>query len=368
VSVVLEGIALSAEGQPLLHPVTMDLSPDLPNVLLGPTNAGKTTLLRLLAGLDRPGKGRIIAEGRDVTNQPSRKRSVAMVYEQFINYPAFTVFENIASPLRVARLPRAEIEMRVREAARLLRLTPYLSRRPLELSGGQQQRTAIARALVKRAALVLMDEPLANLDYKLREELREELPKLFAESGSVFVFATTEPAGAFLVGGRGAPLCEGGVTPVGMARGVFRHPGDLATARVFSDPPLNEGAARLENGQLTLVGGAVLPRPAVRLPDGPCTIGIRAHQLSLEPLPGAVPMPSVVRVSEVTGSESYMHLDVGGLQWVVLAPGIRRPEPGDAVTVWRDPPRGLVLGGGGRRAAPPPPPALPHIPSARARR
>jgi glycerol transport system ATP-binding protein len=345
-----EGLALSSGGEAVLHPVTLELQPGLPHVLLGPTGAGKTTLLRLLAGLDRPSAGRLFAEGREVTGQPVRRRSVAMVYQQFINYPTLSVFENIASPLRVAGLKRAKIEGRVREAARVLRLEPYLARRPLELSGGQQQRTAIARALVKRAALVLMDEPLANLDYKLREELREELPKLFAESGSVFVYATTEPAEALLLGGFVATLSEGRVTQFGRAGQVFRRPGDLATARVFSDPPLNEAPARAEGGRLVLASGAVLPAP-VGVADGDCTIGIRAHQVSLEPLPGAVPLPAVVRVAEVTGSETYVHLTVGGMDWVVLTPGVQRPEPGQAMTLWIDPQRCLVFGADGRLAA-----------------
>ena len=350
-SVALEGVSLLAAGQPVLHPVTLELPAGSPNVLLGQTGAGKTTLLRLLAGLDRPDAGRILAEGRDVTGLAVRRRSVAMVYQQFINYPTLSVFENIASPLRVARLPRAEIEGRVREAARLLRLEAYLGRRPLELSGGQQQRTAIARALVKRAALVLMDEPLANLDYKLREELREELPKLFAESGVVFVYATTEPAEALLLGGRVATLSEGRVTQFGPAGEVFRRPADLATARVFSDPPLNEAPARIAGGRLRLASGVSLPAPL--LPEGDCTVGVRAHQLSLDPLEGAVALPATVRVSEVTGSESYVHLDVGGLPWVVLAPGVRRPEPGEAATVWLDPGRVLVFGADGRLCATP---------------
>jgi glycerol transport system ATP-binding protein len=345
-----EGLALSSGGQAVLHPVVLELQPGLPNVLLGPTGAGKTTLLRLLAGLDRPSEGRIFAEGREVTGQPVRRRSVAMVYQQFINYPTLSVFENIASPLRVAGLKRAEIEARVREAARLLRLEPYLARRPLELSGGQQQRTAIARALVKRAALVLMDEPLANLDYKLREELREELPRLFAESGSVFVYATTEPAEALLLGGFVATLSEGRLTQFGRAGEVFRRPADLATARVFSDPPLNEAPARAEGGRLVLASGAVLPAPA-GVADGDCTIGIRAHQVSLEPLPGAVSLPAEVRVAEVTGSETYVHLTVGGMDWVVLTPGVQRPEPGQAMTLWLDPQRCLVFGADGRLAA-----------------
>ena len=350
-SVALEGVSLSAGGRPVLHPLTLELPSGLPNVLLGPTGSGKTTLLRLLAGLDRPDAGRILAEGRDVTGTAVRRRSVAMVYQQFINYPTLSVFENIASPLRVGRLPRAEVESRVLEAARLLRLEPHLKRKPLELSGGQQQRTAIARALVKRASLVLMDEPLANLDYKLREELREELPKLFAESGAVFVYATTEPAEALLLGGRVATLSEGSVTQFGPAGEVFRRPCDLATARVFSDPPLNEAPARIEGGRLRLASGVALPAPP--LPTGACTVGVRAHQLSLEPLEGAVPLPATVRVSEVTGSESYIHLDVGGLSWVVLTPGVRRPEPGDAATVWLDPRRLLVFGEDGRLAATP---------------
>jgi glycerol transport system ATP-binding protein len=350
-SLALDAVSLSAGGLPVLHPVTLDFPAGLPNALLGPTGAGKTTLLRLMAGLDRPSAGRVLAEGRDVTGLAVRRRSVAMVYQQFINYPTLSVFENIASPMRVARLPRAEVESRVREAARLLRLEPYLARKPLELSGGQQQRTAIARALAKRAALVLMDEPLANLDYKLREELREELPKLFAESGAVFVYATTEPAEALLLGGRVATLSEGRVTQFGPAGDVFRRPVDLATARVFSDPPLNEAPARITGGRLRLASGVALPAPP--LPEGDCTVGVRAHQLSLDPLEGAVALPATVRVSEVTGSESYVHLDVGGLPWVVLAAGVRRPEPGEAATVWLDPRRLLVFGADGRLAATP---------------
>ncbi|TGR73761.1 ATP-binding cassette domain-containing protein, partial [Mesorhizobium sp. M2D.F.Ca.ET.223.01.1.1] len=136
--------------------------------------------------------------GKDVTGQPVQKRNVAMVYQQFINYPAMTVYENIASPLRVAGVEQARIDKEVRNAAALLKLTSYLDRTPLNLSGGQQQRTALARAIVKNASLVLLDEPLANLDYKLREELRAELPKIFAAAGTIFVYATTEPHEALL--------------------------------------------------------------------------------------------------------------------------------------------------------------------------
>ena len=149
------------------------------NILLGTTLAGKTTLMQLMAGLEKPSSGEVWFRGKNVTGVAVQKRNVAMVYQQFINYPNFSVFDNIASPLRVAGLKSAEIKTRVHKVAELLRLTPMLKRRPAELSGGQQQRTALARALVKDADLVLLDEPLANLDYKLREELRDELPALF---------------------------------------------------------------------------------------------------------------------------------------------------------------------------------------------
>jgi glycerol transport system ATP-binding protein len=208
-SLTLDSIGLTRGAQTLLSDISLTLEKGSLNVLLGATLAGKTSLMRLMAGLDAPSSGKVMVEDRDVTGLPVQKRNVAMVYQQFINYPALSVYENIASPLRVAGLSGSEIETRVKSAAALLRLEPYLQRKPLELSGGQQQRTAIARALVKRAELVLLDEPLANLDYKLREELREELPRIFAESGAIFVYATTEPSEALLLGGNTATLFQG---------------------------------------------------------------------------------------------------------------------------------------------------------------
>ena len=154
-----------------------------------------------------------------------------MVYQQFINYPNLTVYENIASPLRVAGAKKAELDRRVRETAALMKLTPLLERKPLELSGGQQQRTALARAIVKRADLVLLDEPLANLDYKLREELREELPRIFSATGAIFVYATTEPVEALLLGGSTATLAQGprdAVRPDGRGLSAAEQPRDRA--------------------------------------------------------------------------------------------------------------------------------------------
>src|ERR1700692_1213646 len=220
-SVTLDDVTRSVDGIPTIRDVSLTLERGTLSVLLGPTLSGKTSIMRLLAGLDRPTTGRVLVDGKDVTGFDVRKRSVAMVYQQFINYPSFTVYENIASPLRVQGKPRAEIESRVQEAARLLKLEPYLNRTPLQLQGGAEQRTAIARALVKGADLVLLDEPLANLHYKLREELRTELPRIFEASGAIFVYATTEPSEALLLGGRTVCMWEGEVLQVGQTSSVY---------------------------------------------------------------------------------------------------------------------------------------------------
>ena len=324
------------------------------NILLGPTLSGKTTLMRLMAGLDAPTSGRVFFDGRDVTGVPVRRRSVAMVYQQFINFPNLTVYENIASPLRVAGLRSAEIVDRVRHAAKILRLEPFLDRRPLELSGGQQQRTAIARALVKRADLVLLDEPLANLDYKLREELREELPRVFAASGAIFVYATTEPSEALLLGGNTATLFQGRVTQFGPTPQVYRQPQDITTARVFSDPPLNTLTARKAGGAITLSAGEQGRAAGVfsAVPDGEYTVGFRAHHLGLEPKSGdEIAIPTTVSVAEITGSESYVHVDAREHRFVALVPGVKRLEPGSQVTAYLDPRHLFLFDGGGRLVA-----------------
>ncbi|MDB5552776.1 MAG: ugpC 5 [Rhizobium sp.] len=306
------------------------------NVLLGPTLSGKTSLMRLMAGLDKPTKGSVWFEGKDVTGLAVQKRNVAMVYQQFINYPAMTVYENIASPLRVTGKSRDEIDKAVHKAAELLRLTPYLKRLPLELSGGQQQRTALARAMVKNAGLVLLDEPLANLDYKLREELRAELPKIFAETGAIFVYATTEPSEALLLGGHTATLSEGRITQFGPTVDVFRRPADLVTAQTFSDPPLNTVGAVKQGSVIRLDTGTEMPVPAylASVADGRVVIGFRPHHLSPVALSASsVAIPAKVMVTEITGSESFVHVSNGFGKWVMLARGVHDLAPETDITV-----------------------------------
>ena len=343
-------------GETHIANVSMTLSHGSLNVLLGPTLSGKTSLMRLMAGLDRPSSGDIRLDGRSVVGVPVQKRNVAMVYQQFINYPTLSVYENIASPLRVTGKDAKLIDAKVREAANLLRLTDHLSKTPLELSGGQQQRTALARAIVKGAGLVLLDEPLANLDYKLREELRAELPRIFQATGAIFVYATTEPTEALLLGGNTATLHQGRVTQVGRTIDVFNRPADLLTAETFSDPPLNTLAVEKRGDAFTHPHGLVIPAGSQDrgLPDGRYTLGFRPHHLFLDPPAGnAVAAPARVAVTEITGSESFVHVDVADSRWVALAHGVRALDVEDRITVYLDPERLFVFDAAGRLAAVP---------------
>ena len=354
-SIDLEHVALTVGNDVVIDDVSLSFERGTMNVLLGPTLSGKTTLMRLMAGLDTPTHGRIVVHGADMARVAVRRRSVAMVYQQFVNYPSLSVYENIASPLRVAGTPKAEIETRVAEAARVLRLEPYLKRLPAELSGGQQQRTAIARALVKQAELVLLDEPLANLDYKLREELREELPRLFAASGAILVYATTEPAEALLLGGRTATLWQGRLTQEGPTPSVYRQPDTLDAARVFSDPPLNELDVKISGGvafgpDRRALPPALLPRT---LPDGAYRIGFRVeHADVLAAGMGAGGdglFHGTVAVTEISGSESFVHVDLGFATWVCLVLGVHAWLPGAPAAVRVDPAGIFVFGPDGSR-------------------
>jgi glycerol transport system ATP-binding protein len=351
-----KGVSRSVEGRVHIHATDLALHKGTMNVLLGPTSSGKTSLMRLMAGLDKPSTGSIHWDGRDVTGMRVQDRRVAMVYQQFINYPAMSVYENIASPMRLMGISAADIDRAVKGTADMLKLTPFLQRKPLELSGGQQQRCALARALVKGAGLVLLDEPLANLDYKLREELRAEIPKIFEESGAIFVYATTEPEEALLLGGNTATLWEGRVTQFGATPDVYRKPADATTARVFSDPPMNFVSA-VKTGATIMLGDVKAPvmGAMANLPDGTYRAGFRANHLTLDrESASAVAFPSTIIVTEITGSESFLHLHHGTDRWVGLVHGVQDLAPGAQVNVWLDPAYVYLFGQDGRLVAPAP--------------
>jgi len=332
VALSLKNVTLTVDGQSHIVETDLDLEPGGFNILLGTTLAGKTTLMRLMAGLIRPSSGTIWFNGKNVTGQPVQKRNLSMVYQQFINYPNLSVFDNIASPLKLGGLRAADIKGRVAAVAELLRLSPFLDRRPAELSGGQQQRCAIARALVKDSDLVLLDEPLANLDYKLREELREELPRLFDGRDPVLVYATTEPAEALLLGGHTAALHEGRITQFGPTGDIYRRPADLITAQVFSDPPINTVPITKDGRRFVLGDGSgwEVHGPLTEVGDGRYILGVRPHHVQpvADGACGAL-LEGRVHVAEISGSESMIHFHTHGRSWVSLAHGIHAFAVGD---------------------------------------
>ena len=350
----LEGVSKTREGDVYIHPTDLELENGTMNVLLGPTLAGKTSLMRLMAGLDVPDSGKVFWNGEDVTGVRVQDRKVAMVYQQFINYPSMTVYENIASPMRLMGKSRAEIDAAVRKTAEMMKLTPMLDRKPLELSGGQQQRCALARALVKNAGLVLLDEPLANLDYKLREELRVEIPKIFEEAGSIFVYATTEPEEALLLGGNTATLWEGRITQFGPTPQIYRNPADATTARVFSDPPMNflpisKAGPRIMfgDGQSCAAAGRL-----AELEDGRYLAGFRPNHVELEKhTADAMRFNCRVAVTEITGSETFVHLAHHGERWVGVITGVRELDTGSDLPVYLDPSHVYVFAEGGELVA-----------------
>ncbi|WP_299413512.1 ABC transporter ATP-binding protein [uncultured Sulfitobacter sp.] len=351
----LRGVSKVVEGVTHIHPTQLTLEKGTMNVLLGPTLSGKTSLMRLMAGLDVPTTGQVFWQGVDVTGMRVQDRKVAMVYQQFINYPSMTVYDNIASPLRLMGKSKSEIESAVQKAADLMQLTPMLQRKPLELSGGQQQRCALARALVKDAGLVLLDEPLANLDYKLREELRVEIPKIFEEAGSIFVYATTEPEEALLLGGNTAAMWEGQVTQFDLTPKVYRQPVNATTARVFSDPPMNFLKVHKTGDQIIFGDSQIAPAagPLARLADGSYLAGFRPNHLEITSQSASgIAFEATLIVTELTGSETFVHLDHLGDKWVGLIHGVHDLPLGQPLTVHLDPSHVYIFSEQGDLVAP----------------
>ena len=306
------------------------------NILLGSTLAGKTTLMQIMAGFDKPTNGEIWFDNKNVTGMSVQKRNVSMVYQQFINYPNFTVFDNIASPLKITGISSDEIKKKVGDVAELLKLSGMLNKKPNELSGGQQQRTALARALVKDSGLILLDEPLANLDFKLREELREELPRLFENRECIVVYATTEPSDALLIGGNTATLMEGKIIQYGKTIDVYNKPSNLISARVFSDPPINISNIKKTGDTFSLLNDSVKWKSLnVKIKDGNYKVGIRPHNITTyKEGSNSVEIKGKVLISELSGSESLIHFRNSNSNWVSLSNGTHQMNVGQEAKLY----------------------------------
>ncbi len=336
----LKDVTKSVDGVTHIKQTSLTLEAGHFNVLLGQTGAGKTSLIKMMAGLDPIAGGQIFMDGQDVTKLSTQKRNISLVHQFFVNYPHMTVFDNIASPLKVAGMVKSEIQGRVEEAADILQLRPMLNRRPQELSGGQQQRTALARAIAKESRAVFLDEPLANLDYKLREELREQLPELFAGRGAVVVYATSEPEEALLLGGYTALMDDGCVTQFGPTAEIYRNPHNLASAQVFSSPPINAATITKQGARATLDATTSWPLTGdtANLQDGQYIIAIRPNHISPNPTEQtSVTLTGTVLVTELSGSESSAHFEMGDHTWVSLAHGTHPYKIGEARNFYMDP-------------------------------
>jgi len=347
----LERVTKKVGAQTWLYPQSIAPKSGAVTVLLGATQAGKTSLMRLMAGLDAPTEGRVLVDGQDVTGLPVRGRNVAMVYQQFINYPSLKVADNIASPLKLRG--EKNVEARVRALADRLHIGMFLDRYPQELSGGQQQRVALARALAKNAPLMLLDEPLVNLDYKLREGLREELTQLFASGDSTVIYATTEPGEALLLGGYTAVMDAGELLQYGPTAQVFHAPQSLRVARAFSDPPMNLLAGTVADGGVQLAGGPAL---AVALPPaaaGGVTVGLRASALDTRAQPGDIALPGKVELAEISGSDTFVHVETPVGELVAQLTGVHRFELGAPLTLHVSPQQAYVFDADGALAVAP---------------
>ncbi|MCK0164560.1 ABC transporter ATP-binding protein [Marinobacter sp. S6332] len=336
-SLTLENLSRTVDGIDYVRDANLTFEAGSFNVLLGRTLAGKTSMMRLMAGLDKPTEGRVLHRGEDVTGQSVQRRNISMIYQQFINYPTLTVYENIASPLRLAKMAKSEIDRRVKETASMLQIEPLLKRYPLELSGGQQQRTAMARALVKDATLVLFDEPLVNLDYKLREELRAELRELFRERQCIAVYATTEANEALALGGTTTLLHEGRVVQTGPVMDVYRAPTNTLAAQLFSEPPMNMIRGRVTSTEVTFdeYSHHALTQELEKLTPGDYWFGIRPSHISLVPTnDDDLEMSMEVALSEISGSETFMHVENSHFEMVMQLMGVHQYHTGAPVKVY----------------------------------
>ena len=331
----LEQISKRVAGQWWLHPLNSVLQEGAVTVLLGATQAGKTSLMRIIAGLDSPTTGKVTVDGKDVTGTSVRERNVAMVYQQFINYPSMTVARNIASPMLLRK--ETGVDQSVRALAEKLHIEMFLDRLPAELSGGQQQRVALARALAKKAPLMLLDEPLVNLDYKLREELRDELTTLFATGDSTVVYATTEPGEALLLGGYTAVMHEGMVLQYGPTAEVFHRPKSLRVARAFSDPPMNLIAGTALPNGIELTGGPVCTLHWQGVAGAALTLGLRASALRVHAQANDVALSGRVELAEISGSDTFVYVSTDVGEVVAQLTGVHYFDLGAALTVYFNP-------------------------------
>ena len=304
-------------------------------VLVGPSGCGKSTTLRMVAGLEDITSGELVIDGKLVNDVAPKDRDIAMVFQSYALYPHKTVYENMAFSLRLKKLPKDEIDRKVREAAEILDITQYLDRKPKALSGGQRQRVAIGRAIVRNPKVFLMDEPLSNLDAKLRNQMRAEIIKLRQRIDTTFIYVTHDQTEAMTLGDRIVIMKDGVIQQTGTPQQVFNHPENLFVAGFIGMPQMNffdaelvkndgEYAVKLGPATVTLSEDKQRRLREKNVAPQTVTLGVRPENISLTEAEDGV--SGAVDVSEMMGSEVHLHLNAEGKDTVIIVPTITLGE------------------------------------------
>jgi multiple sugar transport system ATP-binding protein len=327
--VELRNIIKSFDGNPVIPLLDLSIESAKLTVLLGPSGCGKSTLLRLIAGLESPDQGSILVDGEDITALEPRRRNVAMVFQNYALYPHLTVRENLAFPLQVAKIDKSEIARRVSATAELLSLTPMLERYPKTLSGGERQRTAVGRAIVRDPRLFLLDEPLSNLDFQLRNQMRGEIKSLQRRLGKTMIYVTHDQTEAMTMADQLVVLEKGRIMQQGTPDQVYHRPANVFTARFIGSPPINIFYGHVRAGQPQL-GSLALPVNRLKVADGDYLIGIRPDDLLTSAESTGLTM--TVESVEFHGAVSYLHGSIDGQPAVVRGTDRQDFPPGSTTS------------------------------------
>lgn len=332
-------------SQVVLKSLDLDVPSNSFTSIMAPTGAGKTTLLRIMAGVKTPTEGRVYYDGDDVTDVPVQQRNISMVYQQFINYPSLSIYDNIASPLQVSgeNLSEGEIDSKVHEVASLLGIEDLLDHLPEETSGGEKQRTAIARALIKRPRFTFLDEPLANLDYKLREELRSRFQLIFQREQNTVIYATPSPADALSMSTHIGFLHDKKILQFGEMEEVYYHPEYVEVGAYLNEPPMNILDSKLveENGDFYFEVSdefRVKAFDVKRLESGrEYLLGVRPQDLEIGKSEGNTVFETQVSFNEIVGSTTTLHSIHKGQEVIIFVPEPKRRPEGKKLIVSLDP-------------------------------
>ena len=334
-AVTLAGVGKRFGNYTALHKIDLDIRPGEFFALLGPSGSGKTTTLRIIAGLETPDSGQVVIDGRNVTHLAPGDRDAAMVFQSYALYPHMTVAENIGFPLRMVKTPRADIERQVRQAAERVRIGHLLDRRPGQFSGGQQQRCALARAIVRAPRLFLLDEPLSNLDAKLRAETRAEIKLLQRKLDVTAVYVTHDQEEAMTLSDRMAIFIEGRIVQLGTPEEVFGRPVSSTVADFLGSPPMNLLPGTLAGNRLTVEGQTLQLPGGVGADPRPVLMGVRPGDITLDP----DGWPATVVLAELLGESVIADLLLGQVPLKARFNQTRRFAENEAVRIGIDPSR-----------------------------